>query len=306
MYWLLQQAKRFIKNYLGNEIFIAEHFKKPFGRPINLLRPQTFNEKIQVLKLYDKNPLMTELVDKFRVREYIECIGYGDILNELFQECESPEDIDFDALPEKFVIKCNHSWNTNIICEDKLALDQHSAKNKLGNWLRYNHYLTFREWAYRDIKPKIIIERHLAGELRDFKIFCFNGAPQFVQVDSERFGHHTLDVYDMEWNRLDMGKGNQKVSATSVKRSAHLEKMEKIARDISANFIFCRVDFLATADNFYFGEATFYPGGGFSPFQPERFDYIFGEHLNLTSLKKPGDLVFKQFFLTILGRAGFI
>ncbi len=306
MYSFVRRVKSSVRVYLGDELVIAEQFKNAFGRQINLIDPKTFNEKIQVLKLYDRNPLMTQLADKFRAREYVEALGHGDILNGLLQVCERPEDIDFASLPEQFVIKCNHSWDTNIICNDKLAIDQESARFKLANWLDQNHYYKYREWAYKDIKPIIIIEQYLAGELKDYKFFCFSGVPWFVQVDSGRYGQHALDLFDIDWNRLNCEKGNKRGTATPEARPSYFASMEKIARDISSPFNFCRVDFLATDDRFYFGEATFYPGGGVSKFKPEHFDYRFGEHLDLSGLKRPKAVGLKYRFLNVLGRFGVI
>lgn len=278
--------KHYLRDLLNDEFHIARQFLNSFGRPVNLLKPTTFNEKIQVQKLYNRDPRMTKLADKYQVREYIKRSGHGDILNDLIGVYDYPEEIDFDTLPDRFVIKCNHSWATNIICDDKQSLDKAETVKKLRTWQKENHYLKLREWAYRDIKPKILIEKHLGHVLKDYKFFCFSGKPLYVQVDSERFGQHTLDLFDTEWNSLDCEKGNKNQSKAKEPAPKFLGRMLTIAKDISSDFNFCRVDFMATEETFYFGEITFYPGGGYSRFKPDDYDYIFSrpfktEHLSI-------------------------
>lgn len=306
MYSLIRKGKDSILVYLGDEFIIAEQFKQVFAKKIDFLEPKTFNEKLQIQKLYDRNPLMPQLADKFRVREYIEALGYGDILNNLLQSCERPDDIDFEALPRQFVIKCNHSWNANIICKNKLEIDCDATRHQLEIWLSKNHYYKFREWAYRDIKPMIVIERLIPGELKDYKFFCFSGVPKFVQVDSGRYGEHTLDLYDINWNLLNCGKANKNRNIKSECRPEFFDYLKKISHDISSAFNFCRVDFIVANDRFYFGEVTFYPGAGFSNFDPECFDYIFGSELDVSGLKRPNNVRLKSNLIKFFDNLGFI
>jgi hypothetical protein len=291
---------------LNDEFLIARQFRNSFGRGIDFFNPQTFNEKIQLQKLYNRNPRMTYLADKYLVRQHIKDLGHANILNALIGAYDRPEDIDFESLPQSFVIKCNHSWATNIICEEKSSVNEQEIISKLNEWMQQNHYYKLREWAYKDIVPKIIIERHLGNELKDYKFFCFSGSPLYIQVDSERFGAHTLDIYDMDWTHLDCSKGNKKQGITPENPPPSFKQMASIATDIASEFNFCRVDFLATPDTFFFGEATFYPAGGFSSFQPEYFDYLFGEKFNVADLKIPLTSRLKIGVITLLDRMGML
>ncbi|PHQ26347.1 glycosyl transferase [Marinobacter guineae] len=306
MDFFLSDLKSFARKSLNDEFIIAKNFRNTFGRRMNFFNPETFNEKLQLQKLYNRNPRMTFLSDKYLARQHIKNLGLANILNVLIGVYDRAEDIDFSSLPQAFVIKCNHSWATNIICSDKSELIEEEVIARLNDWLAINHYYILREWCYKDIKPKIIIERHLGKDLKDFKFFCFEGLPHYIQVDCDRFGAHTLDIYDMNWNRLECRKGNKKQSATPMSPPTYFQEMVNAAKTISSEFNFCRVDFLATPDAFYFCEVTFYPGGGFSSFQPEQFDYLFGEKLNVSDLKIPLKSRLKIGAISLLDRMGFV
>lgn len=230
---------------------------------------------------------MTELSDKYLVRDFIEKKGYSSILNSLLGVYNSPEDINFHDLPEQFVIKCNHSYATNIICENKSSINENETKATLSKWMQENHYYKLREWSYKEISPKIIIERYLGNKLKDYKFFCYSGDPKYVQVNSDRFGSHTLDLYTVDWVRIQCQKGKTKRSTHPEAQPAFFEEMLETARNLSSEFNFCRVDFLATPDSFYFGEITFYPAGGFDPFHPQTYDYVFGEPFDVSKVKIP-------------------
>lgn len=287
MYNFLEELKTLIRKSMSDEFIVDRKFSRAFGRHVDFYHPKTFNEKLQVQKLYVKNPKMTSLADKYEVRRHIRAKGHEGILNELIGVYDRPEDIDFSVLPNEFVIKCNHSWNTNIICEEKSSLDKEKVVAQLKEWMSHNHYHKLREWSYKNIKPKIIIERFLCAPLKDYKFFCFSGSPLYIQVDSNRSNGHTLDIYDTNWHRLKCKKGNNHQSSCPEDRPDFFDDMFEIAKDLSSDFNFCRVDFLANAEGFYFAEITFYPGGGFSHFEPEEFDYLFGEKFSLVEAKIP-------------------
>jgi hypothetical protein len=273
---------------------------------MNFLNPRTFNEKLQVQKLYNQNPRMTYLADKYLVRLHIKDLGHANILNTLIGAYDRADDIDFATLPQSFVIRCNHSCANNIICEDKSIIDEKQVIGKLNVWMKKNHYDKFLEWSYKNIKPKIMIERHLGSELKDYKFFCFSGSPLYIQVNSDRFGSHTLDIYDMGWNRLNCSKGDKKQSIMLENPHPSLQQMARIATEIASEFNFCRVDFLTTPDAFYFGEATFYPGAGYSPFHPEYFDYLFGKKFNVDNLTIPLRSRLKIGAIGLLDRMGMV
>ncbi|MEX0604303.1 MAG: ATP-grasp fold amidoligase family protein [Marinobacter sp.] len=287
MQTISQKLKGLIRNLLSDEIVVDRQFFDAFGRHIDFYNPKTFNEKLQVQKLYVRDSRMTNLADKYEVRQYVKAKGHEAILNHLIAVYDRVEDIDFKDLPNEFVIKCNHSWNTNYICENKSLIDEKKVGALLEEWMRHNHYQKLREWSYKGIKPKIIIERFLRSPLKDFKFFCFSGLPLYIQVDSNRSDKHALDIYDVSWHRLDCRKGNNVQSNSAEGRPIFFEDMLRIAKDLSSDFNFCRVDFLANPDGFYFAEITFYPGGGFSPFAPEEFDYIFGEKFSVACAQIP-------------------
>lgn len=282
-----KKLKKLIRKSLSDEFIVDRQFFDAFHRHIDFNDPKTFNEKLQIQKLYVKNPKMTQLADKYEVRKHIKSKGHEAILNELIGVYDRPEDIDFSALPNEFVIKCNHSWNTNIVCEDKSLLHKEKVIKQLKGWMSENHYHKLREWCYKNIKPKIIIERFLPAPLKDYKFFCFSGSPLYIQVDSDRNEEHALDIYDNNWQRLKCTKGNNKQSDVPEPRPYFYNDMFDIAKDLSSDFNFCRVDFLANPDGFYFAEITFYPGGGFSPFDPEEFDYLFGKHFSIADIQIP-------------------
>ena len=282
---LVSQSKKLIQALLGDELHVSRQYRGVFGHLPDLTNPRTFNEKLQFEKLYDRDPRLTRLADKFLVREYVRECGHENLLNRLLGVYTHPDEIDFDQLPNRFVIKCTHSWATNILCQDKSELDIPACRETLKGWLKQNHYQKSREWAYKDILPRIIIEEHLGSNLQDFKFFCFHGKPTYIQVDSDRFGGHTLDVYDMAWKRLPCTKGNKPNAQKEAAPPPYLAEMTQAAADLAGDFPFCRVDFLATRGRFYFGEITFYPGSGYSPFAPEEFDYRFGELFEVDTKK---------------------
>lgn len=272
---------------MSDEFIVARQFFHEFGKHLDFYDPKTFNEKIQLQKLYFRDPKMTNLADKYEARKYVESKGYKNILNELYGVYDRPEDIDFETLPNRFVIKCNHSWNTNIICKDRLSLNKQEIIEKLKHWVKNNHYYKYREWSYKNIKPKITVEKYLPSPLKDYKLFCFNGRPKYIQVDSGRYLENTLDIYDVKWNRLNCKKGNNIQSVTPEVKPIFLKKMLEIATDLSSDFNFCRVDFFANSEGFYFAEITFYPGAGLSPFDPEEYDVLFGSQFDVSNIRIP-------------------
>lgn len=303
---ILKPLKVFLRESLNDELHVVRQYKQNFGQLPDLSTPTTFSEKIQFQKLYNRDPKMTVLADKYLVREYISSMGAGHILNDLIGAYDDPEDIDFDTLPDQFVIKCNHSWATNIICENKNELDRRATVASLRQWMGENHYFSNREWAYKNIKPKIIIEKYLSGNLKDYKFFCFSGEPTYIQIDKERFSGHTLDLYDMNWNRLNCTKGDVPNQDQPDLCPPFFDEMYEIAKQLSGIFNFCRFDFLATDDDYYFGEVTFYPGGGLTAFNPYSYDIEFGRKLDISQLNVPVTSKAKLKLIKAMDQLGFI
>lgn len=262
-------------------------FERMCGYKLNLDNPQIFNEKLQWLKLYYQDPLMTKCADKVGVREYIkEKIG-EEYLVPIIGVYNSVDEIDFDTLPNKFVMKVNWGSGQNIIVTDKSKLDIKEAKEKLTNWMKResNHYFSFFEWCYKDIEPKIIIEEFLDGvdDLIDYKFFCYNGEPKnMFLVQNRALGKDkmTINFFDVDFNPLPFTR-LYKRSEEEILKPLLWGKMKSISKEISAAFPFVRVDFYIIKNQLKIGEMTFFPGAGHEQFDPIEWDYKLGNMINL-------------------------
>lgn len=274
---------------LSDKKFIEYRFLSEMGYKLNLKNPKTFNEKLQWLKLHDRNPEYTKMVDKYEVREYIkEKIG-EEYLIPLIGVYDKFDDIDFDKLPNQFVIKCNHDSGGLIICKDKNRLDIETARKKINRSLKTNYYYSGREWPYKNVKPRIIIEKYMEdsnkSDLIDYKLFCFNGIPKIVLVCSERFSSSNMceTWFDMNWKLIDMTKSGHRVDST-ISKPKQLKKMVELSKKLSKNIPFIRVDWYEIGDKLYFGELTFYPASGFEKFEPKEWNKKIGDMLSIDKL----------------------
>ena len=261
-------------------------FRLKCGYRLNLKNPRTYNEKIQWIKLYDKNPLMTKCCDKYAVREYVESKGCKEILNDLIWEGFHPEDIPFDRLPKKCVIKVTHGSTFNIICKDSSKLDREEVIRKCNKWLKAKFLEAYGEWFYGVEKPRVIVEKYLddgTGRLRDYKVYCFNGEPRFIGVDSgdESKGTHYKDIYDTEWNLLKGYEMAYPNSGVPIKKPEALDELLKYARILSSDFLHARTDFYIVDNKVVFGEFTFSNSAGFGRVKPEEFALRMGDYLRL-------------------------
>lgn len=255
---------------LSDKKFIEYRFLSEMGYKLNLKSPQTFNEKLQWLKLYNRNPEYTKMVDKYEVREYIkEKIG-EEYLIPLIGVYDKFDDIDFDKLPNQFVIKCNHDSGGLVICKDKSKLDIESARKKINRSLKTNYYYSGREWPYKNVKPKILIEKYMEDnvdkELIDYKLYAFNGKVDYVMVCFDRFNGGTKFIYfDRNWNmkKTFSSDGIKYGDSVKLRKPKNLGKMFKFASVLSKNIPFVRVDFYEVNGKLYFGELTFFPSSGF-------------------------------------------
>lgn len=274
---------------LSDKKFIEYRFLSEMGYKLNLKSPQTFNEKLQWLKLYDRNPEYTKMVDKYEVREYIkEKIG-EEYLIPLIGVYDKFDDIDFDKLSNQFVIKCNHDSGGLIICKDKNRLDIETARKKINRSLKTNYYYSGREWPYKNVKPKILIEKYMEdsnkSDLIDYKLFCFNGIPKIVLVCSERFSSSNMceTWFDMNWKLIDMTESGHRVDST-ISKPKQLKKMVELSKKLSKNIPFIRVDWYEIGNKLYFGELTFYPASGFEKFEPKEWNKKIGDMLSIDKL----------------------
>jgi hypothetical protein len=284
--------RRFENNLTGEEIkYILEvQFETMLGYKLNLDKPKTFNEKIQWLKFYYRDPLMTKCADKVEVRNYIKDTIGEQYLIPCLGVYNSPEEIDFNKLPNRFVLKVNWGCKQNIIVKDKLRLDIKDAKQKLKKWMSpgSNNYYRYFEWQYKNIKPKIICEKYIVGDkyLKDYKFHCCNGVFKRLLVigaidEKNRF----CNFYDKNLNLLNLKNGGTIKQDEKVNLNNY-NKMVELAEKLAKPFPLCRVDFYEDKNkDIYLGELTFTPGNGTDIFEPFEWDYKLGNDLILPELK---------------------
>lgn len=274
--------------YMSDEAYLRRYFKARTGRELNLENPLTFNEKIQWLKLYCRKNNFTNLVDKYEVKKIVAAeIGEEYVIPTL-GVWESFEKIDFDSLPNQFVLKCTHDSGGLAICSDKLKFDINRARRKLNRSLKRNYYWFGREWPYKNVSPRIIAEQYMEdesnkGDLTDYKIHCFNGEPKVIQVITDRFSSEGMinDHYYPTWEKLDLARGHHATSNKLIPRPAEMDEMLELAKKLSAGIPYLRTDFYIVNHQIYFGELTFFPASGFKPFVPEKWDRIWGDWIKL-------------------------
>lgn len=267
---------------------LKENFKKRVGYDLNIDAPKTFNEKIMWSKLYYQNPLITKCCDKFAVKDYVtETIG-EDYIVKTIAWWDDPDDIDFDALPNRFVLKVNWSSGYNIICSDKSKLDIPDTLRKLKRWMKpdRNAYYQFFNWGFKHMKPVVYAEEYLDqidGQVYDYKFFVFNGEMKMMFIATDRSGVNQLthDFFDRDFNILPFTYGGIRHANPLPPKPKHFEKMIELAEKLSKPFPFVRVDFYEIGDRIALGEMTFYPGGGILPFDPVEWDYKIGEWYQL-------------------------
>ncbi|POO85651.1 ATP-grasp fold amidoligase family protein [Clostridium sp. 3-3] len=273
---------------LSPELDLKILFYLKQGYKLNLRNPKTYNEKLQWIKLYDKNPLMPQCCDKYAVRNFVKEQGCNDILNELYWEGFNPEDILFDKLPEKFVIKVTHGSTFNIICTNKNDINRLEIINKCKKWLKGEFLPCYGEWFYGIEKPRVIVEKFLESsddlQLRDYKVFCFNGEPKIIRVDTDRFTDHKMDFFDINWNRIEDGNMGYPVSGRDLEKPPCLESMLEYAKKLSNPFYHARVDFYIVNNKVIFGEITFTNGAGFDKCSSYEFDKRLGDWLIIKNI----------------------
>jgi hypothetical protein len=272
---------------MSDRAYLKIYYYRSTGKPLDLNNPQTFNEKLQWLKLYDRNPFYTKLVDKYEVKEYVASkIGKEHIIKTL-GVYDSFSEIDFDALPNQFVLKCTHDSGGIVICKDKKSLDIKAADEILTKGIKHNYYTRNGEWPYKNVTPRIIAEEYMedtaTSELRDYKFFCFNGVVRLLFVASDRQSkteETKFDFFDSDYNFLPIINGHPNSTQHPVK-PINFELMKEFAVKLSENIPHVRVDFYEVNGKVYFGEMTFYHNSGIVPFEPEMWDATIGNWLEL-------------------------
>lgn len=273
---------------LGDEIFVSLIYKCIFGESLDLNNPRRFNAKLQWLKLYDRNPKYTKYVDKFDVKAHVASLIGKEYIIPTLSIYEDVKTINWDALPEKFVLKTTHGGGGTgiVVCTDKKLLDIHKTTKKLEREIAANVFAFGREWPYKNLKRRIIAEEFIVDdktkELRDYKFFCFNGKVKMFKVDFNRFSRHQANYYDRNGILLPFGEENFPPDFNkNLQLPANLSKMIEIAEILAKEIPFVRVDLYNCMGRILFGEMTLYPASGFGRFTPDEWDYIIGDWLRL-------------------------
>lgn len=285
-------TKMGIYNSMDDKNHIEKLFRASMDYNLDLHNPKTFNEKLQWLKLYNRRPEYTKMVDKYKVREYIsEKIG-EEYLIPLLGVWDDPDEIDFDLLPNKFVFKCNHNSGLGMtICKDKSKLDLKRIKSNLKKGLKQDYYLTGREWPYKNVPRKIICEKYMKDNNNDslinYKFYCFNGQAKFIQVSYGLESKETsrLGYYDLNFNRMELYREDYKLPEKDPKRPNKLDEMISISNILSEDIPYVRVDLYEINEKVYFSELTFFPGSGFIKLTPKEWDYRLGRLIDIQENK---------------------
>lgn len=277
---------------INDELYVKLIFRLHMGKWPNLKNPKTYNEKLQWLKLYDRNPDYTKMVDKIEAKKYVASIIGEEYIIPTIGVWDNPDDIDFDLLPNQFVLKCNHGCGDMCICPDKSKIVPEFIKKSLNEGLKRDYFKIWREWPYKNVKRRVIGEEYLVDEsgfeLKDYKFFCFDGKPKFMFIASDRQLKNEetkFDFFDMEFNHLPFQNGHLNANHSIAKPSS-FELMKELASKLSKGIPHVRVDFYDVNGHVYFGELTFSHWSGLVPFQPEEWDYKFGDMIELPTYKR--------------------
>lgn len=272
--------------------WLSYKFKQKMGYPMDWKNPKTFNQKLQWLKVYDRNPLYTTLVDKYEVKKYVaDKIGDQHIIPTL-GVWDKFDEINFDSLPDQFVLKCTHDSGGLVIVRDKSKFDKESAREMFRVALNRNPYSVTREWPYKNVKPRIIAEQYMEDEndaagLTDYKFFCFNGKPEMLYVSQGLEDHSTASIsfFDMEGKSMPFHRSDFKPIGGEITLPSNFKQMKetasKMAKEVGCPFV--RIDLYSVRGQMYFSEVTFSPCSGMLPFEPKEWDYTLGGWIKLPS-----------------------
>ena len=285
--WFIFFERKLRHRLLPDKLYLSILYKTKFGKKLSWQNPKTFNEKLQWLKIFDRRPEYTTYVDKYKVREYIAKTIGEEYLIPLLGVWDNPEEIDFNKLPNQFVLKCNHDSGKVCICKDKSKFDIKSTKEKLYNSLKRDYYMRSREWPYKNVPRKIIAEKYMEDELeplslRDYKFMCFEGKVKCSFVCSDRNTKEGLHVtfFDTNWKVLPFER-HYPARKEGLPKPKCYDEMVNLAEKLTKGIPFVRVDFYEINGKVYFGELTFYPGSGFEEFTPRSADEWLGSFIKL-------------------------
>ena len=292
LYGLVRKLAPFIKD---DATYLKICYRLRVHKKLNLNSPHTFGEKIQWLKLYNRKSEYTRMVDKYAVKEYVANLIGEEYVTPTIGVWEKPEDIEWNDLPEKFVLKTTHGGGCVgvVICRDKKTFDKKKAVKHLKESLKQDIYTQLREWGYKNVKKRIIAEPFLedagaadAQDLTDYKFFCFGGEPRYCQVIKDRHEKETIDFFDMEWQHQEFVGLNPVAGSAAVcpSRPSKFKEMQRIARTLSYGLPFSRIDMYEINDKVYFGEITLYPASGMGVFRPDKYNSILGNMIQLPNV----------------------
>lgn len=274
-------------DFLPDKMFLKIMWRGNVHRALNLRNPKSFNEKLQYLKLYDRNPIYHIMVDKYEAKKYVAKKIEINTVVPTYGVWDRFDDIDFSQLPKQFVLKTTHDSGGVVICRNKDCFDLEKAKKKLNASLARNYYLNCREWCYKDVKPRILAEKYLEelgqAEIIDYKFYCFHGEPKFLYVSQGLENHNTarLDYMMLDWTKAPFYRNDYKHFEKLPPKPNKFEQMLDISRKLSMGIPFIRVDLYEIAGNIFWSELTFYPGSGFSLFEPKEWEDKIGEWLKI-------------------------
>lgn len=271
---------------IPDSLYLKIIYQLVMEKKLDLKNPQTFNEKLQWLKINDRKSQYTQIVDKFEVRKYIAKEIGEEYLIPLLGVYDNFDEIDFETLPNQFVLKPTHTSGNVYVCKDKSQINYDELKREINNWLKRQYYWIHREWPYQNVKPRIICEKYMVDEssegLKDYKFMCFNGEVKcsFVCSNRDSKAGLSLDFYDMNWDILPFERKYPN-SGTLIPKPTTFDKMVNYAGKLSRDMFFVRVDFYEVDGQLYFGELTLYPGAGLEEFTPESYDELLGSWIKL-------------------------
>lgn len=276
--------------WIPDKIYLKWLFRLKMNDKLDLKNPKTFSEKLQWLKLYDRNPEYTKMVDKYAVKDYVAKIIGEEYIIPTLGIWDKPEDIEWDKLPNRFVLKTTYGGGSNgvVICTDKSIFEKGKAIAKLRDSMKQNIYRTLREWPYKNVPKRIIAEQYLepnkkTNDLPDYKFFCFNGEPKYCQVISGRNTIESVDFFDKEWHHQPFHEPRYLPFAEVMPcRPVCYEKMWLLAKALSSGKPFSRIDFYEVDGRVLFGEITFFPTSGYGGFDPKPYDELFGQMITLS------------------------
>lgn len=281
--FLYREYWEIVQRILGDRMYIRYIYRRNFHRPIDLDNPRTFNEKLNWMKLNYHNPLFNTLADKELVKDFVRGRIGEEYVVPSYGVWKSFGDIDFDKLPGRFVLKATHDSSGAVVCKDRRELDFAALKEKYDRLMKRNWFLSSREWVYKDLEPKIIVDELLddgsGRELRDYKFWCFNGVPAYMYI-TNKGDNIEENYYDMDFNPVTINHGFPRTSP-EYSRPGNFDTMRRLAAELSAGIPFVRVDFFDVGGQVYFGEFTFYDWAGFRPFSDYEWDKKLGDLIAL-------------------------